>query len=130
MGFLSKLLPDGLKKDKGRDREETDTQERGRGRERERGRSTAKPEPKGVGAYFAQVDPILGHKTSKPHAAPTPKVIRRGSKRLARSRSRCRGSEMACMSSTSFVGYSGSTINYQYEFKLKYGTLKGDPYQN
>ena len=80
-------------------------------------------------SIFADVDPILCSMQNKDPTAPvkpknqeTPKVIRRGSNKFRRSRGNV-GNSIAYMSPVSSVSYAGQVINYQYEFKLKYGTI-------
>lgn len=121
MGLLSKIIPGALKKDKSKESNPTSG---------DPSRVDSRPPPSEKTKFFSTIDPILGHKTSKPFNPPTPKVLRRGSKKLTRSRKGCSGTEVACMSNTSFVGFTGDNMSYQYEFTLKYGTLKGDAYQD
>lgn len=80
-------------------------------------------------SLWSNIDPILCNRsTMDPEKArrttqPTPKVIRRGSKKMKRSMKNSCGSSIAFMSPVSSVSYAGPVINYQYEFKLRYGTI-------
>lgn len=80
-------------------------------------------------SIFSDVDPILCSRenrdptTIKKSTQATPKVIRRGSSKMRRSRKNAVGNSIAYMSTVSSVSYAGPVINYQYEFKLKYGTV-------
>lgn len=80
-------------------------------------------------SLFSHIDPILCSRSTQDPASlkkatqPTPRVIRRGSQRLSRSRKNATGNSIAFMSTTSSVSFAGPVINYQYEFKLKYGNV-------
>jgi len=91
----------------------------------ERRRSIVSP----PSSLFSHIDPILCSRSTQDPASlkkatqPTPRVIRRGSQRLSRSRKNATGNSIAFMSTTSSVSFAGPVINYQYEFKLKYGNV-------
>lgn len=80
-------------------------------------------------SVFSTVDPILcmSHnkdpKEIKKSTQQTPRVIRRGTSRMRRSRKNAVGNSIGYMSEVSSVSYSGQNCNYQYTFKLKYGTI-------
>jgi len=80
-------------------------------------------------SVFSNVDPILclsqnkDPKLLKKQTQATPRVIRRGSNKFKRSGKNAVGNSIAFMSEVSSVSYSGPVINYQYTFKLKYGTV-------
>lgn len=92
----------------------------------ERRKSIIAPSPSY--SLWSGIDPILcSRSTMDPEKArkttvPTPKVIRRGSRKMKRSMKNACGTSIAYMSNVSSVSYSGSVINYQYEFKLRYST--------
>jgi hypothetical protein len=115
----------------GGEKESKPTERRGRSERRESrvDRSSRRSSILPTSSVFSTVDPILcmsqnkDPKELKKSNQQTPRVIRRGKSKMRRSMKHAVGNSIGYMSEVSSVSYSGPTCNYQYTFKLKYGTI-------